>query len=88
MPNLLIVRLGIPTHSVPELIALCCCEPGRLSFGSSGAGTTRHIAGEIFNALGYRPPAPEAVLPRPNGPAFAALWHAQPGMPKHRPTLS
>ena len=40
------------------------------------------------SALGYRTPAPEAVLPRPAGPAYAALRHAQSGAPKHGPTLS
>jgi transposase InsO family protein len=40
------------------------------------------------SALGYCPPAPEAVLPRPAVPAYAALRHAQPGAPKHGPTLS
>ncbi|MBL6080207.1 hypothetical protein JMJ56_19500 [Belnapia sp. T18] len=30
------------------------------------------------NALGYRPPAPEAVLPCRAGPTYAALRHAQP----------
>ena len=52
LPNLLIVRHGIPAHSVPELIALCRREPGRFSFGSSGAGTTLHIAGEMFKHMG------------------------------------
>ncbi|MBX6747147.1 MAG: transposase, partial [Acetobacteraceae bacterium] len=40
------------------------------------------------SALGYRPPAPEAILPRPAGPAYATLRHAQPGGPEHGPTLS
>jgi transposase InsO family protein len=40
------------------------------------------------SALGYRPPAPEAILPRPIGPAYAAHRHAQPGAPKHGPTPS
>ena len=40
------------------------------------------------SALGYRPPAPEAVLPRPIGAAYVALWHAHPGAPEHGPTLS
>jgi tripartite-type tricarboxylate transporter receptor subunit TctC len=52
LPNLLIVRHGIPAHSVPELIALCRREPGRFSFGSSGAGTTLHLAGEMFKHMG------------------------------------
>jgi transposase InsO family protein len=40
------------------------------------------------SSLGYRPPAPEAVLPRPAGPAYATLRHAQPGAPWHGTTLS
>jgi putative transposase len=40
------------------------------------------------SALGYRPPAPEAVLPRPAGPAYASLRHAQPGVSWHGPPLS
>lgn len=40
------------------------------------------------SALGYRPPAPEAILPRPAGPAYAPFQHAQPGSPDHGPTLS
>jgi transposase InsO family protein len=40
------------------------------------------------SALGYRPPAPEAVLPRPAGLAYAALRHAHPGAPTRGPTLS
>ncbi|MCB4825182.1 transposase, partial [Roseicella aerolata] len=40
------------------------------------------------SALGYRPPAPEAILPHPAGPAYATLRHAQPGAPEHGPTLS
>ena len=40
------------------------------------------------SALGYRPPAPEAILPRPADPAYAPLRHAQPGAPWHGPPLS
>ena len=40
------------------------------------------------SALGYRPPAPEAVLSRPAVPAYAAPRHAQPGASEHGPTLS
>ncbi len=51
LPNLLILRHGVPAQTVPELIALCKAEPGRLSFGSSGAGTTLHLAGEMFKHM-------------------------------------
>ncbi len=40
------------------------------------------------SALGYRPPAPEAVLPSAVRHAYAALRHVQPGAPQHGPTLS
>ena len=40
------------------------------------------------SALGYRPPAPEAVLPWPAGPAYAPLWQGQPARPEHGPTLA
>jgi transposase InsO family protein len=40
------------------------------------------------SALGYRPPAPEAVLPQPAGPAYAPLRQGQPAKPEHGPSLS
>lgn len=40
------------------------------------------------SALGYRPPAPEAVLPPPSGPAYAPLRQGQTARPEHGPSLS
>lgn len=40
------------------------------------------------SALGYRPPAPEAVLPWPSGLAYAALQQGQTAKPEHGPNLS
>ena len=40
------------------------------------------------SSLGYRPPAPEAVLPHLAGPACATLRHAPPGAPWHGSALS
>ncbi len=51
LPNLLVVRPDLPARTIPELIALCRQEPGRYTFGSSGAGTTLHIAGEMFKQM-------------------------------------
>ncbi|GGC70718.1 MFS transporter [Siccirubricoccus deserti] len=51
LPNLLFVRPDVPARSVPELIALCRDDPGRYSFASSGAGTTLHLAGEMFKHM-------------------------------------
>jgi len=48
LPNLLAVHLDIPARTVPELIALLKANPGKYSYGSAGAGTTLHLAGELF----------------------------------------
>lgn len=51
LPNLLIVRPGVPAKTVPELIALAKANPGKYSFASSGSGTTVHLSGEVFKHL-------------------------------------
>jgi tripartite-type tricarboxylate transporter receptor subunit TctC len=51
LPNLLVVNLDVPARSVPELIAHMKANPGRLSYGSAGSGTTLHISGELFKTM-------------------------------------
>ena len=51
LPNLLIVRPGIPAKTVPELIALARANPGKYSFASSGSGTTVHLSDELFKYM-------------------------------------
>lgn len=46
--QILVVRTGVPAASVAELVALAKKQPGKLSFASSGMGTTIHLAGELF----------------------------------------
>lgn len=48
VPNILMVNLTMPVKTVPELIALLKREPGKYNFASSGAGTSIHMAGELF----------------------------------------
>ncbi|MGD9943747.1 MAG: Bug family tripartite tricarboxylate transporter substrate binding protein [Burkholderiaceae bacterium] len=48
--NVLVVNPSVPAHTVAELIALAKSQPGRLSFGSAGAGTSQHLSGELFKA--------------------------------------
>jgi tripartite-type tricarboxylate transporter receptor subunit TctC len=49
--GLLVVNPQIKATTVPELIALARSEPGRLSYGSGGLGTTSHLAGELFKSM-------------------------------------
>ena len=49
--NVLVVHPSLPTANVKEFVALAKSRPGQLNYGSSGAGATDHLAGELFNAL-------------------------------------
>lgn len=51
VPIVLAVNPQVRATSVAELIALAKAEPGKLHFGSSGAGSTNHLAGELFKTL-------------------------------------
>ena len=50
-PQLLVVTPGLPVKSVQDLIRVAKAEPGRLNFGSGGAGTLAYPAGELFKSL-------------------------------------
>jgi tripartite-type tricarboxylate transporter receptor subunit TctC len=43
-----VVHPSVPAASVAELVALAKTRPGRLNFGSAGAGGSVHLAGELF----------------------------------------
>ena len=47
-PNVLVVHPSLPVKNVKDLIALAKSKPGKLNFSSAGAGTTQHLAGELF----------------------------------------
>jgi tripartite-type tricarboxylate transporter receptor subunit TctC len=51
VPNILVVQPQLPAHSVKELIALARSKPGQLTYGSSGNGTSLHLAGELFKVM-------------------------------------
>ena len=48
VPNVLVVNASLPVNSVAELIALAKTKPGQLTYGSSGIGSTQHLAGALF----------------------------------------
>ena len=47
--NLLAVKPSLPVKNVKELIALAQREPGKLTFSSSGIGSSQHLTGELVN---------------------------------------
>jgi tripartite-type tricarboxylate transporter receptor subunit TctC len=51
VPNLLVVSNAMPVKTVQELIDYCKENPGKISFASSGNGTTVHMAAELFKAM-------------------------------------
>jgi tripartite-type tricarboxylate transporter receptor subunit TctC len=50
VPLVLEEHPSIPARSVKEFIALAKSRPGKITMGSSGAGTTNHLSGELFQS--------------------------------------
>src|SRR6266853_1024759 len=48
-PQVLVVNPALPAQSVKELVALAKSQPGKVSYASSGNGSTGHMAAELFN---------------------------------------
>jgi tripartite-type tricarboxylate transporter receptor subunit TctC len=48
---LLLLHPSVPARNVKELIALARARPGALNYGSTGVGSSSHLAGELFNTL-------------------------------------
>ena len=48
VPNVLVTNLALPVNSVADLVKLAKGKPGQLNYATSGAGSTQHIAAELF----------------------------------------
>ena len=50
-PTVLLVRPSLPIHNLKELVDYARANPGKLSYGSVGPGSTTHLAGEILSTM-------------------------------------
>jgi tripartite-type tricarboxylate transporter receptor subunit TctC len=51
VPNMMVVSNAMPVKTVQEFIDYCKANPGKISFASSGNGTTVHMSAELFKAM-------------------------------------
>jgi tripartite-type tricarboxylate transporter receptor subunit TctC len=51
LPNMMVVANDMPVKSVKEFIDYCKANPGKISYASSGNGTSVHMSAELFKAL-------------------------------------
>ena len=51
VPNVLIVNKDMPVKTVADFVALAKAKPGQLHYGSSGNGTSMHLAAEQFKMV-------------------------------------
>jgi tripartite-type tricarboxylate transporter receptor subunit TctC len=49
--NVLAVPADLPAKNVAELVALAKKDPGKLTFASSGAGSSTHLSAELFKSM-------------------------------------
>jgi tripartite-type tricarboxylate transporter receptor subunit TctC len=49
-PVAIVVHPAQPVNNLAELVALAKRNPGKLNYGSAGAGTPGHLTGELFKA--------------------------------------
>ena len=66
--NVLVVNPNVPARTVAELIAYAKANPGKVSFGSAGNGSSNHLSGEVLKVLTKAPM--EHIPYKGSGPAM------------------
>jgi tripartite-type tricarboxylate transporter receptor subunit TctC len=51
MPIVAVVNPALPVKNVQELLAYAKANPGKVTYGSAGNGTSQHLAGELFKSM-------------------------------------
>jgi tripartite-type tricarboxylate transporter receptor subunit TctC len=75
VPNVMAVHPSVPAKTVPEFIAYAKANPGKINVESPGAGTSSHLAGELFKLMTGLDMV--HIQYRGNGPALIDLLAGQ-----------
>jgi tripartite-type tricarboxylate transporter receptor subunit TctC len=75
VPNVMVVHPSVPAKTVPEFIAYAKANPGKINVESPGAGTSSHLAGELFKLMTGLDMV--HIQYRGNGPALIDLLAGQ-----------
>jgi len=70
------VHPAVPAQTLPELIAHAKANPGKLSYGHAGVGSTNHLTGELFKSLAGIPEVVQVPY-RGAGPVMTDLIAGQ-----------
>jgi len=87
--NIVVVNPKSPFQSIADLIAAAKADPGKLSYGTYGTGTSAHLAGELFKNLAKVDPGPWPESPSARLRTAGCRLRTPAADPSHwRPTSS
>jgi tripartite-type tricarboxylate transporter receptor subunit TctC len=75
-PNILVVPASVPAANIREFVAWVKSNPGKLSYGSAGAGSLTHLAMEQFKQAAEIPDITHVAY-KGIGPAFTDILGGQ-----------